>query len=139
MSEVLRTRQDCKPPPKFVNYEVPTAPSFVNSSWFADKSWMQQHSKTHLDPFLFLSRWWRGGIRGMSAFNRPLMRFSMDKAGRDDAGMMPMPLKSPSATNKGTIFCQNGIFQLSGRCSLCSQPKDFDLAAMHGFKKVLYC
>ena len=77
-----------------------TASSFFDSSWLIDKAWMQQHCKTYLDPFLFLSylvatflfssRWWRG-LRGMSAFNRPLMRFSMDKAGRDDAEMMPMP------------------------------------------------
>ena len=94
-------------------------------------------SKTHLDPFLFLSV----GCGGIAAphrecFQQPVMRFSMDKAGRDDAGMA---LNNLSATNKGTIFWQNGIFQLSGRCSLCSQPGDFDLAAMHGFKKVLYC
>ena len=66
----------------------------------------------------------------------PVMRFSMRIKPEE---MMLRPLKSPSATNKGTIFCRNGIFQLSGRCSLCSRPPDFDLAASHGFKKVLYC
>ena len=75
-------------------------------------------------------------LRRHECFQQPVMRFSMDKAGRDDAGMA---LNNLSATNKGTIFWQNGIFQLSGRCSLCSRPPDFDLAASHEFKKVLYC
>ena len=85
---------------------------------FMDKPLMHL-SKTHLDPFLFLSVRC-GGIAAphRECFQQPAMRFSMDKAGRDDAGMA---LNNLSATNKGTIFWQNGIFQLSGRCSLCSR------------------
>ena len=92
-----------------------------------------QRSTTHLDPFLFLSRCWSsmawkaGSQPRHECFQQHVMRFSMDKPPEEMMQGCAGPLKSPSATNKGTIFCRNGIFQLSSRCSLCRQAADSDL------------
>ena len=111
-------------------------PFFVEAGFQIIRGCKMQRSTTHLDPFLFLSRCWSsmawkaGSQPRHECFQQPVMRFSMDKPPEEMMQGCAGPLKSPSATNKGTIFCRNGIFQLfqadfhyaSRRQILISQP-----------------